>query len=503
MVRLFPFALAIAVSAVLAPVASASTVGVESGVIVYRAAAGESNSVSVDPGPSAGKVEITDSGFPGSITPGSGCTAGVFESEAVCQVGAGGIRIELGNEGDSLHVNDDLGSFPISADLGDELDTYVGPSSGTTPPTVQGGTGNDDLVGGALADVLHGGPGNDTLNGRGGADKVYGDDGDDSMNGDANGPAAADVIDGGGGYDYITDEWGEDAASPAAIDVSVDGAANDGRAGERDNVVGVERIWVANPGRVAGSSGPDDIYVYPASGSSTVLGMAGNDMVKGGDSAETVDGGSGADKVVGGRGDDVVVGGPGPDTLYGDNDAGGCGPIICAIQIGNDTIRARDGERDSIDCGVGSDTAVVDAVDVVANCEQVDRGAAGGGGGGAGGGGGGGGRLALTLPKKPSLRSLAGGGVRIGVACTARCSVKLKVTAAKALARKLRAGKSRVVATGSGKRSSAGKLNVRLTVPSKLRARLRRLGSARLTLEVAVTQGGSKSVVKKALKLKR
>jgi hypothetical protein len=81
--------------------------------------------------------------------------------------------------------------------------------------------------------------------------------------------------------------------------------------------------------------------------------------------------------------------------------------------------------------------------------------------------------------------------------------VKLKVTAAKALARKLRAGKSRVVATGSGKRSSAGKLNVRLTVPSKLRARLRRLGSARLTLEVAVTQGGSKSVVKKALKLKR
>jgi Ca2+-binding RTX toxin-like protein len=323
------------------------------------------------------------------------------------------------------------------------------------------------------------------------------------MNGDANGPAAADVIDGGGGYDYITDEWGEDAASPAAIDVSVDGAANDGRAGERDNVVGVERIWVANPGRVAGSSGPDDIYVYPASGSSTVLGMAGNDMVKGGDSAETVDGGSGADKVVGGRGDDVVVGGPGPDTLYGDNDAGGCGPIICAIQIGNDTIRARDGERDSIDCGVGSDTAVVDAVDVVANCEQVDRGAAGGGGGGAGGGGGGGGRLALTLPKKPSLRSLAGGGVRIGVACTARCSVKLKVTAAKALARKLRAGKSRVVATGSGKRSSAGKLNVRLTVPSKLRARLRRLGSARLTLEVAVTQAGSKSVVKKALKLKR
>ncbi|MDQ3740512.1 MAG: hypothetical protein M3389_06160, partial [Actinomycetota bacterium] len=46
----------------------------------------------------------------------------------------------------------------------------------------------------------------------------------------------------------------------------------------------------------------------------------------------------------------------------------------CTIPHGNDTIHARDGESDSIDCGVGTDTAIVDASDVVANCETVDKG---------------------------------------------------------------------------------------------------------------------------------
>ena len=41
----------------------------------------------------------------------------------------------------------------------------------------------------------------------------------------------------------------------------------------------------------------------------------------------------------------------------------------CTTPFGNDVIEARDGEQDTIDCGVGEDRAVVDAVDVVAaNC---------------------------------------------------------------------------------------------------------------------------------------
>jgi Tol biopolymer transport system component len=38
---------------------------------------------------------------------------------------------------------------------------------------------------------------------------------------------------------------------------------------------------------------------------------------------------------------------------------------------GNDTIYARDGLRDRVDCGPGTDTAYVDAIDFVAHCERV------------------------------------------------------------------------------------------------------------------------------------
>jgi hypothetical protein len=136
-VRLFPFCARAGRASGAAAGGRASTVGRDgNGVLVYQGAVGESNSVSLDPGPTAGKVEITDSGFPGSITPGLGCANDVFESVAICDVGAGGMRIELGDEGDSLNVN--LGSFPIVADLGDGLDTYAparrfSASAATTP----------------------------------------------------------------------------------------------------------------------------------------------------------------------------------------------------------------------------------------------------------------------------------------------------------------------------------------------------------------------------------
>lgn len=41
---------------------------------------------------------------------------------------------------------------------------------------------------------------------------------------------------------------------------------------------------------------------------------------------------------------------------------------------GNDTIHARDGHRDVIDCGPGRDVAFVDPVDLVRGCERVVRG---------------------------------------------------------------------------------------------------------------------------------
>ena len=59
-----------------------------------------------------------------------------------------------------------------------------------------------------------------------------------------------------------------------------------------------------------------------------------------------------------GSGDEVITGGPSPDKITGDS--------------GDDVINAKDGFKDTIDCGTGSDRVTVDAIDVVSsNCEQV------------------------------------------------------------------------------------------------------------------------------------
>ena len=62
-----------------------------------------------------------------------------------------------------------------------------------------------------------------------------------------------------------------------------------------------------------------------------------------------------------------------------------CTYYSCKIPYGNDVINARDGEADNIDCGIGEDKAIVDAIDVVANCETVDGGGSNGGPARAGG----------------------------------------------------------------------------------------------------------------------
>ncbi len=51
------------------------------------------------------------------------------------------------------------------------------------------------------------------------------------------------------------------------------------------------------------------------------------------------------------------------------------------IAIGNDQIRARDGNSEQVNCGIGADTAQVDASDVVdPSCESVDSPGPGGDG---------------------------------------------------------------------------------------------------------------------------
>jgi hypothetical protein len=98
--------------------------------------------------------------------------------------------------------------------------------------------------------------------------------------------------------------------------------------------------------RIVGTSRSD--YLGGSGGDDVMLGRRGND---------TLAGGAGNDRIDGGEGNDVVIGGTGNDVLQGG--------------IGSDTIMAADGSRDTVDCGVGNDRVVVDAIDVVKNCEAV------------------------------------------------------------------------------------------------------------------------------------
>ena len=415
---------------------------------------------------------------------------------------SGGLRFDLGDGGDHLVVPDGLGALPITVSLGEGIDLYAGPSSGTTPPaSVDGGGGNDVLDGGAQADVLHGGPGQDTINGRSGADRLYGDDGDDDLKGDGGDAPGADLVDGGGGIDTINGEW--EGSTP--IDVSLDGVANDGRSGEGDNVTNVEKIWTAARGKVAGSAGNDDIYLFPAASGSTILGLGGDDVVKGGDGDETIDGGAGADSVIGGRGNDTLIGGAGPDRIFGDNDAGGCGPIICSIQSGSDTIEARDGERDVIDCGVGNDTVRVDAGDVVSNCETVETGGSPAGGSG--------GVRRRRFNRRPGRGAEAAQQALAADAGRGLCADRRRVPSH---VRGLRPARRSPVAQaqaearqpphrgcGHGAPHRRGNATLRLRAQRRYRGRVKKLRRATLTLVVTVTEGNAKRTTTRALRFRR
>ena len=117
---------------------------------------------------------------------------------------------------------------------------------------VWSGTGDDVLVGTAGANLLMGAAGNDAISGGGGPDTLTGGDGADSLAGDA----GDDVLEGGAGPDVLWGGAGVDVAdysrSRGAVFVTFDNRADDGVAGELDNVASdVERA--RRGGRPGGS----------------------------------------------------------------------------------------------------------------------------------------------------------------------------------------------------------------------------------------------------------
>lgn len=160
-------------------------------------------------------------------------------------------------------------------------------------------------------DVIAGTPASESIYARAGNDVINAGAGDDELDGGM----GADAYNGGAGSDSVA------YSGTASVVVTLDGIANDGAAGEGDNVAtDVEDIF--------GADGPDKL-----TGSAT---------------ANTIDGGAGDDKLTGGGGKDRLFGGD-----------------------GDDVIDSRDGVVDHVDCGPGSDTATIDRNDIVSlDCER-------------------------------------------------------------------------------------------------------------------------------------
>ena len=166
------------------------------------------------------------------------------------------------------------------------------------------------IDGGADNDTITGGPGNDVLTARR-DDEVRGEAGNDTLiafNGTGVVPNDNDLYLGGDGTDTITYEQ-----RTVPVNVTLDNVANDGSAGEADNV-------------------QTDIE--------TVIGGSAGDTLTGSANDETLDGRGGNDTIVGGAGSDILRG-----------------------SDGDDTINAVDGEPDSISCGPGGDHATIDLKD--------------------------------------------------------------------------------------------------------------------------------------------
>ena len=208
---------------------------------------------------------------------------------------------------ENLDVNGQGGNDTIAGSVG---------LQGLISLDLDGGEGNDLLIGSDAADVLRGGAGNDTLIGMVGNDIVLGQDGEDLL-----------VVNDGDGSDFL--EGGEDIDT-----VQVNGsntAGDDFRIDPNGERVRFRRInlsqFVLNIGTtenldVNGQGGGDVMIGSPGLVDLTSLdldGGEGNDLLIGADGVDTLRGGAGNDTLVGGRGNDIVLGENGLDLMIWNN----------------------------------------------------------------------------------------------------------------------------------------------------------------------------------------
>ena len=215
--------------------------------------------------------------------------------------------------------------------------------------------GTNQCVGTFTADTMTGIPQADDMSGLGGQDTMLAKGGRDRL-------------EGGGGNDFLSGGNGDDTYVFSA-NWGVDRIPADGEGagmGTKD-ALDFSSSLLLEPLDVdlVSSADRDEVYsVYSGAGVlnfpatveiENVTGGKARDVVRGTDGTNDLSGEGGNDSLYGRGGDDNLIGGSGADALIG-----GLGADDLEGGPGNDTIDVKDGQTDSVDCGLGADTVFFD-----------------------------------------------------------------------------------------------------------------------------------------------
>ncbi|WP_190539592.1 calcium-binding protein [Pseudomonas typographi] len=281
---------------------------------------------------------------------------------------------------------------------------------------INGGDGDDTIIGSAANDVLNGGRGSDVISGGAGDDIISTGNSDDRGGEGAerflgavgfdwtttiidkifsvtytqgwadsdieiktDDPLAKDIAYGGAGDDHIYGAYGDDILDGGADDDVIFGnGGNDVIDGGTGNDTIYGDGYKAGDGTAKGSD-----FLNGGTGNDIILGGAADDYLFGGDDDDHLYGGyyedgtsidnpDGNDYLSGGNGNDTLQGGGGDDTLYGDSGNDKLSGDYLSGPQGNDYLDGGSGDdiitgaggNDTIYGGIGNDTINGDASDL-------------------------------------------------------------------------------------------------------------------------------------------
>lgn len=183
---------------------------------------------------------------------------------------------------------------------------------------LNGGAGNDTIVGSGFNETITGGLGNDSLSGGGGTDRLV---------------------------ESVTPS---NSKTPVTVTLVTTKTPNkfSFKGFGTDTIDGIEEL------SLSGGAGKDKLDVNVFAGSVTLVGGAGDDTLIGGSGNDSLDGGDGNDSLTGNAGNDLLSGGTGNDALTGNS-----GDDVLAGGIGDDKLTGNAG-NDQLIGGDGNDTVM-------------------------------------------------------------------------------------------------------------------------------------------------